>query len=155
MSVELECAGLKGSLESGDKLAAEDTAEHFDGKEERAAGGDPAGVIWGEAAGGKHAVDMGMILQSLVPGMEHTEEADLGSNVPGIAGDLQQGFGAGAKQQVVDQTLVLQCERSHLVQLVSQPVLPTVPGQRPRALAPGAGTDALTIHGPEEQTQSA
>ena len=35
--MELECPGLKGSLESGDKLAAEDTAEHFDGKEERAA----------------------------------------------------------------------------------------------------------------------
>src|ERR1700691_2245541 len=112
MSVELECAGLHGGLESGDKLAAEDTAEHFDGKEERAARGDPAGVIGSEAAGGKHAVDMGMMLQSLVPGMEHTEEADLGSKVPGIAGDVQQGFGTGMKQQVVDQTLVLQCERS-------------------------------------------
>src|SRR5438093_4889831 len=30
MSVELECAGTKGGLECGDKLAAEDTAEHFD-----------------------------------------------------------------------------------------------------------------------------
>ncbi len=37
MSVELECAGMKGGLESGDKLAAEDTAEHFDGKEEGSA----------------------------------------------------------------------------------------------------------------------
>jgi len=27
MPVELECAGMKGGLESGDKLAAEDTAE--------------------------------------------------------------------------------------------------------------------------------
>ena len=35
MSVELECAGVKGGLESGDKLAAEDTTEHFDGKERR------------------------------------------------------------------------------------------------------------------------
>src|SRR6202142_4663678 len=78
MSVELECVGLKGSLESGGKLAAEDTAEHFDGKEVRAAGGNPAGVIWSEAARGKHAVDMGMMLQSLVPGMEHTEEAEIG-----------------------------------------------------------------------------
>jgi len=53
-----------------------------------------------------------MMLQSLVPGMEHAEEADLGSKVTGIAGDLQQGFGAGAEQQVVDQSLVLQRERS-------------------------------------------
>src|SRR5277367_5585617 len=112
MSVELECAGMKGGLESGDKLAAEDTTEHFDGKKEGAARGDPAGMIRSETAGGNHAVDMGMMLQSLVPGMEHSEEADLGSKVPRIAGDLQQGFGAGVKQQVVDQTLVLQCERS-------------------------------------------
>jgi hypothetical protein len=30
------------------------------------------------------------MLQSLVPGMEHAEEADLGSKVAWIAGDLQQ-----------------------------------------------------------------
>jgi hypothetical protein len=34
MSVELECACMKGGLESGDKLAAEDTAEYLDRKEE-------------------------------------------------------------------------------------------------------------------------
>src|SRR5713226_7889024 len=112
MSVELECPGLKSSLESGDKLAAEDTAEHFDGKEERAAGGDPAGVVRSEAAGGQHAVDMRMMLQSLVPGVEHAEETDLGSQAPGIAGDLQQSCSAGVKQQVIDQPFILQCERS-------------------------------------------
>ncbi len=103
---------MKGGLESGDKLAAEDTAEHFDGKKEGAARGDPAGVIRSETAGGQHAVDMGMMLQSLVPGMEHAEETDLGSKVAWIAGDLQQGFGAGVKQQVVDQPFILQCQRS-------------------------------------------
>ncbi len=89
---------MKGGLESGDKLAAEDTAEHFDGKEEGAARGDPAGVVRSETAGGNHAVDMGMMLQSLIPGMEHAEEADLGTEVTGIASDLQQGLGAGVKQ---------------------------------------------------------
>src|SRR6267378_7997391 len=98
MSVELECAGMKGGLESGDKLAAEDTSEHFDGKEEGSARGDPAGVVRSETAGDEHAVDMGMKLQSLIPGMEHAEEADLGAKVARIAGDLQQGFGAGVKQ---------------------------------------------------------
>jgi hypothetical protein len=90
MSVELECAGVKSGLESADKLAAEDTTEHFDGKEEGSARGDPAGVVRSETAGGQHAVDMEMMLQSLVPGMEHAEEADLGSKVAWIAGDLQQ-----------------------------------------------------------------
>jgi hypothetical protein len=37
MPVELECTRLKGGLESGDKLAAEDSAEHLDRKEEGAA----------------------------------------------------------------------------------------------------------------------
>ena len=37
LSVELECACMKGGLESGDELAAEDTAEHLDGKKEGAA----------------------------------------------------------------------------------------------------------------------
>jgi len=61
MSVELECAGLKGALEPGDKLAAEDTTEYLDGKEERSARADPAGVVRSEASGGKHAVDMGLL----------------------------------------------------------------------------------------------
>ena len=112
MSVELECAGVKGGLESGDKLAAEDTAEHFDGKEEESARGDPAGVVRSETAGGQHAVDMGMMLQSLIPGMEHAEEANLRAEVTRIAGDLQQSCSAGVKQQVVDQPFILQCERS-------------------------------------------
>src|SRR5712692_401795 len=112
MSVELECAFAECAPKSGDKLAAEDTAEHFDGKEEGAAGGDPAGVVRSEAAGGKHAVDMGMMLQALIPGMEHAEEADLGAKVPGIAGDLLQSCSAGVKQQVVDQPFILQCQRS-------------------------------------------
>jgi hypothetical protein len=51
-----------------------------------------------------------MMLQSLIPGMEHAEEADLGAQVARIGGDLQQGFGAGVKQQVVDQPFVLQRE---------------------------------------------
>ena len=69
-------------------------------------------MVRSETAGGQHAVDMGMMLQSLVPGMEHAEEANLSSKVPGIAGDLQQSCSTGLKQQVVDQTLVLQCQRS-------------------------------------------
>ena len=58
-----------------------------------------------------------MMLQSLVPGMEHAEEADLGSKVPGIAADLQQSCSTGVQQQVVDQSLLLQCERSQIPRL--------------------------------------
>ena len=52
------------------------------------------------------------MLQSLIPGMERAEETDLRAEVTRIAGDLQQGGSTGAKQQVIDQPFILQCERS-------------------------------------------
>ena len=55
-------------------------------------------MVWSESAGSKHAVDMGMVLQTLIPGMEHAEEADLCAKVPGIASDLKQSLSAGLKQ---------------------------------------------------------
>src|SRR5437879_3279208 len=55
---------------------------------------------------------MGMMLQSLVPGMEHAEEADLRAEVTRITSDLQQSCSTGVKQQFVDHPLILQCERS-------------------------------------------
>ena len=90
--MELKRGVAESSLERGDELAAEDTAEHFDGKKEGLAGGDPASVIRSEATSGDHAVDMRMMLQSLIPSVEHAEEADLCAQVAGIASDLQQGF---------------------------------------------------------------
>src|ERR1017187_351203 len=68
-------------------------------------------MIQSEAAGGKYTVDVRMELQALIPAMERAEEADLGSKMPGIASDLKQGLGACVKEQVVDDPLVLQCER--------------------------------------------
>jgi hypothetical protein len=55
---------------------------------------------------------MRMMLQALVPGMEHAEEADLRAEVLGIASDLQRSCSAGMKQQVVDPTFILQGEGS-------------------------------------------
>jgi hypothetical protein len=51
---------------------------------------------------------MRMKLQALVPTVEHTEEADLGTRMPRVASNLKQHLGAGVKEQVVDQPLVLQ-----------------------------------------------
>jgi hypothetical protein len=69
-------------------------------------------VICRQPPGGQYAVDMGMKLQALIPAVEHAEEAYLGPKMPGIASDLKQGLGAGMKEQVVNEPLVLQCERS-------------------------------------------
>lgn len=71
-------------------------------------------VFGGESARGNYAVNVGMMLQSLIPGMEHAEEADVGAEMTWITGDLQQGMGAGLQQKIVDQSFVLQCEWSKL-----------------------------------------
>jgi len=55
---------------------------------------------------------MRVMLQSLVRGMEHAEEADLCAEVPWIASDLQQRGPTGAEEQAVDQPLVLKRKRS-------------------------------------------
>jgi hypothetical protein len=74
---KLQLAMLKGRLESGDELAAKHTSEYLDGEEEVRTGSDPAGVIEGEPTGRDDAVDMGMNLEFLVPGVEHAEDQDV------------------------------------------------------------------------------
>ena len=64
-------------------------------------------MIRSETAGSNNAMDMGMKLQALIPGMEHTEETDLRAKMPGIAGDLKQRLGTGMKEQAVDELFVL------------------------------------------------
>jgi len=111
---KVQLAMLKGRLESGDELAAKHTSEYLDGEEEVRTGSDPAGVIERESTGGNNAVDMRMKLELLVPGVEHTEEADLGSEMSGVTRYFPERFGAGTKQQTIDHFFVLQSQRSQL-----------------------------------------
>ena len=46
-------------------------------------------MVRSKSAGSKDAVDMGMMLQTLIPGVENTEEADLRAKMPRIASDLK------------------------------------------------------------------
>ena len=86
-------------------------------------------------------MNMRMVLQLLVPGMEDAEEADSSAEALRIACDLDQRGGAGFEQQVVDDSLVLQSERRQFVrqrehdvriwrgqQLLSSGIHPAVPG---------------------------
>ncbi len=113
-SGQVQLTALEGRLQASDELAAKHAPQHRDRNEEAWVGSNPAGVIAGESASGNDTVDMGMQLEFLGPGMEHAEEADLGSEMGGIACDLQQGFSAGPKQQTIDNLLVLQSERSQV-----------------------------------------
>ena len=53
-----------------------------------------------------------MMLELLVPGVQHAKEADIGAEVFRIACDCKECFGAGTEQQIVDDSLVLQCQWS-------------------------------------------
>ena len=50
-----------------------------------------------------------MMEQVLAPRVKDTEDADLSPKVFWIGGNLQERFGAGRKQQGVDQLLVVEC----------------------------------------------
>jgi hypothetical protein len=53
-------------------------------------------------------MDMGVQSEFLIPGVQHTEEADLRAQVSGVARNFQKRFRTGAKQQAIDDLLVLQ-----------------------------------------------
>ena len=108
VTVEAELALGEGALQSRNELASEDAAEHLDRKKESIARADPARMVGGEPAGGNHAMDMRMMLQFLIPSMEHAAEADVGAEMFGIASEGEERCCAGAEQQIVDDLLVAQ-----------------------------------------------
>src|SRR5271166_1675321 len=114
IAIEAEFSFAAGALQRSHELAAKNPTQHFDGKKERVAGVDPVGVIQRESTGGDYAMDMGMKLEPLIPGVQHAEETDLSAQMSGIASHFEQGCGAGSEQQVVDELLVLQGQRRQL-----------------------------------------
>jgi hypothetical protein len=105
---KVQLAMLKGGLEASDELATKHAPQHWAGKKEARAGWNPAGVVGREPASGDDTVNVRMKLQLLIPGMQHAEEADLGCETSGMAGDFEKGFCAGTEQQIIDDLFVLQ-----------------------------------------------
>ena len=80
------------------KLATEDSAQHLHRQKEAIARVDPALVIGGETNGRNHTMQMGMVIEFLIPGTEHAEEADFGAEMAGIARHFEQRLGTGPEQ---------------------------------------------------------
>jgi hypothetical protein len=53
-----------------------------------------------------------MMMQGLAPGMQDREEAQVGAEMPRIAGDCEEGFGHGLKQTRIERARVLQHDRA-------------------------------------------
>ena len=51
-----------------------------------------------------------VMFEFLIPGVEHTEEADFGAEMLGIASDFEEGFSTALQQEIVQDFLVLQGE---------------------------------------------
>ena len=60
----------------------------------------PQACVWAEAAAGNEIMDVGMKNERARPGVEDAEHAQLGAQAAGIGGEVLQGLGAGAKEQV-------------------------------------------------------
>src|SRR5258708_30994667 len=112
--MKVELAVSKGALERFVELSAKDVTEHLDGKKEIVAWFDPARVIGRESTGRHHAMYMRVKFEFLTPGMQNTEEADFCAEVFGIAGHFEESFCTGAKQEIVEDLLVLQNQRGQM-----------------------------------------
>jgi hypothetical protein len=91
VAMEAQLALPEVALESGHKLTAKNATEHLDGKEEGVAWPDPMGAIERQSAGGHDAMHVRVKFDFLIPGVEHTEEADFGAEMFGIASDCEEG----------------------------------------------------------------
>jgi hypothetical protein len=102
-----ELTVLEGGLETGDELAAKNPTKHRDGEKEARARWNPAGVIERQPPGGDDAMDMGVKFDLLIPGVQHGEEADLGTEMSGSASDFEESFCTGPEQQPIEELRVL------------------------------------------------
>jgi len=87
--------------------APEQSGQHAHGQKEARLAGDPALAIGRHSTAGHDTVQVRVMLQSLAPGVQSGDEADLSAQVLRIHGDGAKGLGRGAEQDVVDGSLVL------------------------------------------------
>ncbi len=66
---------IEGLLEKVEELTAEDDAEGFDTEEEVFASGNPTSLIERQSSLGDEAVEVEVVLELLVPGMQDTDKA--------------------------------------------------------------------------------
>ena len=108
LAVKPKLSGSVSLLERLKKLAAEDFAESPFGKKEPITSRTyPVGMVARKTTGSDDAVNVGMMLQLLIPRMQNAEEADLGPEVPGVCGNFDESLCAAAEQQSVDHFFVL------------------------------------------------
>ena len=115
LAFELELLACVDGLQSVEEEVPEAATEHVYRQKEAAGTAAPVLSIGREATAGDQTVQVGMEMKILAPGVEHTEETGLGAEVLGIGSDGQESLRGGAKQDVIDDLLILQSEGGHLL----------------------------------------
>ena len=77
----------------------------FDGKQETCLGRDEL-LVLAESSPQDDGVDVGMIGKVASPGMEDTDEPDLGPQMPFVLGKLLEGFRTALVEQMVEDSLI-------------------------------------------------
>src|SRR4051794_18303101 len=107
---ERQSAGLERRLQVFQEQPAEQPREDTHRQKEAGPTRNPTPAVRRQAATGDQAMHVRMVLQVLTPGMEHSDETDLGAEVAGIGGDRAQGFSRRLEQDGVDRGLVLKSD---------------------------------------------
>src|ERR1700691_1465967 len=67
-------------------------------------------MVGSQAPGGNDTMNVRMMLEFLVPGVQDAEESDLAAEMLRVVGDLDQRFGTGPEKQGIDLAFVLHRE---------------------------------------------
>src|ERR1700730_13681057 len=105
---EPELARIERRLEAGQEKPAVERRQHLYWQKEAGAAADPAAPVRRWPATRHDAVDMGMMMQVLSPGVQDGHQPDLGAEMPGIGSDDAQRLGGGREQDAIDDGLTVE-----------------------------------------------
>jgi hypothetical protein len=89
---------FEGTFEGFQESSTKDAAQRFIVEEEGLASGDPAGLVEGEGTLGEEAVEVEMVIQLLIPGME--DEGEARGTMEVCVREFHEDFGDGFEQEV-------------------------------------------------------
>ena len=115
LPVKAEGTTVTGRSQVGEELPPKEPTQDPHRQQEALATWHPATAIERNPSARYHAVDVGMVVEILPPGVQHREEANVGPKVSGIPSDRTQRLGGGPKKNAVEHPLVLQGERAERV----------------------------------------
>src|SRR3974377_1112407 len=109
---EAKLAPSEGGVQSRQKLTPEHATEDAFGQEKVVGADDPVALVQRQSAPRHDAMDVRMEVEFLSPGVERHEHTDLGPQVFGISGQLNQGFRSSLHQQAVNYAGIVKGDRA-------------------------------------------